>query len=111
MVLLDTPTPYLYGYCNSTVVDCSLEAELQCTMFRACHNEISEVTVRGMSLLLSSVSPPLVTTPSIHGAVLVTTPSIHGAVLVTTPSVQVIIVHLFLVLIKFKKYQHGYFWH
>ena len=59
MVLLDTPTPYLYAYCIRTVGDCSLHAELQCIMFRACHPEISEATVRGMSLSLCSVSPPL----------------------------------------------------
>ena len=40
-----------------TVGYCSLKAELQCTMFRACHPEIAEVTVRGMSLSLCSISP------------------------------------------------------
>ena len=36
---------------NRIVADCPLHAELQCTMLRACHPEIAEVTVRGMSLL------------------------------------------------------------
>ena len=49
-MLLDTPTVYLYAYCNRTVADYSLCAELQCTMFRACHPEVGEVTVRAMSL-------------------------------------------------------------
>ena len=52
-MLLDTPTPYINAYCNRTVADCSLHAELQCIMFRACHPEISEAIVRGMSLCVS----------------------------------------------------------
>ena len=41
------------------VTNCSLHAELQCIMFQACHPEISEATVKGMILLLCSVSLPL----------------------------------------------------
>ena len=59
MVLPDTPKPYLYAYCNRTVADYSVHAKLQCIMFRACHPEIADVTVGGMSLLLCNVSPPL----------------------------------------------------
>ena len=46
---------------RSMPIKCLRSYAGDCTMFWACHPEIAEVTVRGMSLSLCSVLPPLVT--------------------------------------------------